>query len=154
MLVKESALKDSTLNNLEKSLKANYSFKNGENLDSVLKEVLNNRTLNLYLLSFLPADKGIRIGKTGYWDDIRVHVYYGLTLDFNEIPRKTGLFISEQTSADDVKLKAITNHFPTYYEQYKSPFDGWPSPQEFLERVNNILSDEDKIKDYLVDLKR
>jgi hypothetical protein len=152
MLVKQSALGDRTLKNLEKSLKDYYSFKEGEGLNSVLREVLNNQTLNLYLLSFLPMNKGILLGRTNYFDDIKVHVDYGLTINFNEEPRKTGLFVREGTSGN-IKLNLITRHFPSY--EHKSPFQGWPSPKEFLEMVNAVFSSKDKdIEDYLVNLEK
>ena len=158
MLESVNVINEKIIKKLEKDLVGYYKFKEGNDLNSVVSEILNNRTLNLYLLSFLPKDNGILLGNTSYFDDIRVDIHYGLTVNFADSPRKTELFIVH--SVDDFfkqkregfKIEDLGFCFPDYSRTHEY-FEGWPSSIEFIEDFNRIFL-SDNLKDYLIPLKR
>ncbi len=121
----------------------------GMTLNNLINKIMGDKNLNLWLLNFLPKESGIMLGKTSYYNDIDVGVFYGLTIDFDTTPRVTKLFTGESVHRSELKSVIISSSFPDYSTKYN--FSGWPSPEEFLEKFNNVFSSKD-ISGYLKDL--
>lgn len=136
---------------LEKDLEKEFKLSNGTSLNSVTSRVFNNRNLNLWMISYLPENSGLSLGKTSFWDDIIVDVHYGLSVDFKNTPRKVGLFVGESVLSPKISLEGIYPSFPNYSDKYN--FRGWPSASEFVEKVHNLFSDE-KISRYLINFEK
>ena len=152
MLVKKAVIGDKTFKKLNFYLNETYKFKEGKGLDSVLSEILNDRDLNLFLLSSLPKNKGLILVKTGYFNDYIMNVKYGLAIDL-EVPRRAKLFVFEENNFSGTKFTMNKyDSFPDFKED-KSNFKGRPSPEEFAEKVNALFLVKSKeLSNYLVDL--
>ena len=144
MKILQPALNQPSRTFLKDSLDKYFEFnKHGEDLNSVIKEILNDRDLFTYLVINLPENHGLYLGSVGYYDDIQARVDYGLTI-CSEIPRKINLFAidtiypfnSRNLSGNEVTL---WNLFPDHlipYERYKRNI---PSVEEFVKQVNESL---------------
>ena len=149
-MLNNELFKKNTLFKIEDELNDYYEFKEGNDLNSIVSKVLNNMDLNLYLLSFLPKNKGIKLGKISHIENPNKDIYYGLTINFNNTPRSAKLFLAEGFNSR-LNLKEITGEFPVYAHEY--PFKKWPSSDQFLEEVNYIFSKEN-FQDDMIDLKK
>jgi len=124
-----------------KSLRSHPKFKvkRGDNLQTVVSKVLNDKDILNFLAPF-PTGRGLELGEMSFFDDIKVNVPYGLTLD-NDAQRKVQLYSYEQAtrSMHTHNLK-IASCFPSYLEsKYYSDFDGYPTPEAFVKNVNRVL---------------
>ena len=136
---------------LDASLDKYFNVKNGESLRTVVSNVLHDRRIFTLLAAFLQRGKGLELGQLSLslTDHIDAKIFYGLTLDMDNAPRKTQLY-----SYEDITSLAPNNNFRITsgflnYSRYGSDFKGYPTPKEFLQNVNRVL---EKPNIYAVDL--
>lgn len=148
MLVTNPAIGTEARKLMQSRLEEHFKFSEGDDLASVVSEVLNDRELFIFLAAYLPHEKGIGLGTMSYWDDTTVNVVYGLTIDFDKVPRKTGIFCYESLPGilQMKKIVRILNGFPDYSQ--KDAVN--PSPKEFADCVNMVLKEPER---YVLDLK-
>lgn len=95
MLIRKDAINKKLRDFLEDSLLDYFKFKQGEDLDSAVEEVLNDRDLFTFLAVNLDKGKGLWLGYVriyrNLYDHYNYNLHYGLTLDF-EVPRRTAIF--------------------------------------------------------------
>ena len=127
--------------------------KSGATLQDVVAEVLHDRNLFTFLAAFLPQNHGLILGKTRFYNDIAVQVTYGLTVDFDELPRQTRLFTFETYGSFMQKDLHLGAGFPSNLtEKYR--FEGYPTPEEFAQSVNTVLQTHDTFYLIQLDLKK
>jgi len=135
---------------IENFLNETFKSKDGKSLDSAFSNILNDRDLNLFLMSNLPENEGILIGKTSYYSDTAVNLLYGLTVDFDEIPRRSKLFVLKEINYSGRKISCRNySSFPDIYNK-EYHFKGWLSKEDFVKEVNSALFSP---KDYIINLK-
>ncbi len=171
MLVKTSAITDETREHMNTVLEEVFAHKEGEGIQSVVSEVLNDKdvflylltylktnqvvseVLNdkdvfLYLLTYLKTNQGVELGRMSYWDDIRVEVPYGIAVDQRSYHPKLTIFeySSVMGSADELGFYPFLprRHGTFAYEDF-------PTPKNFSDAVNLVLKNP---KGSLVDLNR
>jgi hypothetical protein len=154
MLMKQSVIGDEALKVLEGDL-GNYfgNVKDGKDLDSVVAEILSDRSLFTFLAINLEEGKGLRLDYCEGFDNIAFYKHYGLTLDFN-VPRKIkmfgfeslnfGCFAYEQSIKNTLEL---WSSFP--YKNDERLEISRPSVEDFCRDVNMTLQDP---RSYVVQL--
>ena len=147
MLVKVPVLEENTRKLINSHLDRLFKHSEGTDLDSVVSEVLADRDIFAFLAAFLPKNHGLILGAMSFYDDITVYIDYGLTIDFDNLPRKTTLFSYKRFGGESQEdLSLGFSRIPDYENRYH--FSGRPSPEEFAREVNNVLKDS---KQYLVE---
>ncbi|MBT4166465.1 hypothetical protein HOE04_05485 [archaeon] len=149
MWTKQSVIGGEARNVLEGHID-NYfgSVKDGEDLDSVVAEVLKDRDLFDFLMINLEEGKGLRVGYIYDFDDIAFYRHYGLTLDLN-VPRKIkmfgfesldpGVFAYEKTLKKTLRVRSC---FPyTNISSVESSEKLRPSVEDFCNNLNMHLQD-------------
>ena len=148
MLVKTSAITDETREHMNTVLEEVFAHKEGEGIQSVVSEVLNDKDVFLYLLTYLKTNQGVELGRMSYWDDIRVEVPYGIAVDQRSYHPKLTIFeySSVMGSADELGFYPFLprRHGTFAYEDF-------PTPKNFSDAVNLVLKNP---KGSLVDLNR
>lgn len=143
-----SIITPDTMLKLEKEYSArHFTVKKGKGLRTIIFNVLNDKDIFAFLATFLPKGRGLELGELclANPNEADTRVFYGLTLDLDNIPRKTKLYFYEDiTSLAKNNNFRITSNFPRY-----ANINHCPTPKEFLEDVNRVLP---KPRVYAVDL--
>ncbi len=147
MFVKRGAIGKEARDYLHSHIEGHFKYEEGNDLRAVIREVLRDRDIFTFLALHSERGQGLRLGNVSYWDDTRVYIHYGLTLNFDELPRHTALY-----------------NFESWYDNDKigEQMDlrlGWgislgegaepPSPEDFVAQVNFALANP---KSYLIKL--
>ena len=155
MLVQQSVIGDKARKVLEGDLSQYFEkVKDGEDLNSVVEEVLNDRDLFDFLMVNLKKGTGLKLGYVEGFDDIAFYMHYGLTVNL-DIPRKIeifgfesldlGVFVYEQAIQKTLRL---CPSFP-YCNGAGFSNGSCPSAEKFSKEVNMTLQDSQR---YVVQL--
>lgn len=134
MFVKKDALEEETRDYLVDRLDKSFTYKEGNDLNSIINEVLNDRDIFTFLAIFSERGSGLRLGHISYFDDAILYTHYGLVLDFDKIPRRTKLFSFE--SFDELGFGKQDNLMFGFGIGGRGDR---PSPDYFLRQVNHVL---------------
>lgn len=99
---------------LTRELDKHFRSEHGEDLQAVVSEILNDKDLFTFLATFLKRGDGLSIGRMNYFDDTHVDVVYGLTIDFDRVPRTISLYSYEDYSSLSHQHFALHDRFPDY----------------------------------------
>ena len=124
---------------LNSQLDKNFQKPNGEDLDSVVLEVLKDRDVFTFLAHYSLRGQGLRLGQFSFFDDIRVIVDYGLVLDVDHVPRQTKLFTYETVNDIEQNNLELGLGFGDYKKKFSGDVREFPTPQRFVEEVNRTL---------------
>ncbi len=145
MLVKESAITKETREFLKKDIDKHFEYKEGSDLQSIIKEVLKNKDIFTSFALYFKPRRGLELGRTSFWDDIMVYGHYGLILDFDHIPRELKIFNYETTSPmapmRERKIEVILGYGiiePSGGEGVLGELERL-TPETFIEKVNDAL---------------
>ncbi len=139
MKVSVPILDDKTREVINKHLDSAFPIIEGDDLDSTVKEVLNNRDIHLYLSTLLPDRYGLELGRASWWDDANLETFYGLTFT-QKHPRRLALYSYEQLGIGGPRnLGLATEAFP--HIKGGDEVRGIPSPEGFVKEVNRVLQD-------------
>ncbi len=136
MLVRVPAITEETRGHMKRVLDSVFSHKEGEDLDSVVSEVLNDKDVFVYLSTILGRRSGVLLGSMECWDDVKVRIPYGLAIDFNKNPPKTALFAYRELSSGVDGLE-LYQTMPIF--RLAKDAKGVPTPREFADSVNYAL---------------
>jgi len=136
MLVKAPVIDDEARKHINRALEKVFTHKEGEDLDAVVSEVLNDRDIFLYFLTHLRKGQGIELGSMSYWDDAHVDLCYGLAMNYRTEPPKLSLFTYEILGGRTGDL-GVYSHFPTFL--LKGTDCQIPTAKRFADEVNLVL---------------
>lgn len=143
MQIIKPAISDQTRASLMKEVgKIFVKTQEGVGLDAVVSEVLSDKDLFIFLAAFLPTSCGLKLGELHYYSQssARITLKYGVTVDFETVPRKTKLF-AQDAYRDGFPVSEKAYFFDRFLELQGSNnfFDFVPSGEQFAETLNYIL---------------
>ncbi|MDO8508950.1 MAG: hypothetical protein Q7S27_04670 [Nanoarchaeota archaeon] len=145
MLVKKPVIEKDLRKTLNSNIDYKFRYKEGDNLESAIKEVLADRDIFTFFALFFKPRQGLKLGSMGYLDDsVRVEQHYGLMLDFENLPRRLKLFMYETTSPSYPNREIEVN-----YVWDLNNGERQLNVETFIEQVNETLRYPRK---YLVEL--
>ena len=145
MLVKTEAITHETRTHIRSALDRIFTHKEEGDLDSVVSEVLNDRDVFLYLMTHLKKFQGVELGRMSYWDDARVEVPYGLTINYVGEPPRTVLFAYTLVNGRHAEELRFYDIMPKHLVEGRGEdVCGIPKPENFAGVVNVVLQNIEK----------
>ena len=158
MLTRTSAIDRETKSVINKRLEEYFKYEQGEDLDSVIKEVLNDKDVFLFFATCLKKNQGLSLGFMNYWDDTDVRVPYGLLLSGD--PPKLRIYSYETLRRPLMDFHpnmegkiSKKDMFSLFYladclsnkRGFDGPsYEGYPSSEDFVRSVNIVLKEPGK----------
>lgn len=141
MFVQKQVLDDETVKRLEESLLPHNSIESesGFTLDEVFQEVSRNSILRDYFLTFQSFNRGLVVGRAGYFDDVQFNANYGIAVDFNRTPREILFFMQDADFLLDDRAHLSSRPSTCFRAIYSGEWDSMPSGEGFAESLNVAL---------------
>lgn len=157
MLTKTPVINQDTRNSLKKRLEDHFQYEEGTDLDSAVKEILNDKDVFLFLATYFNKNQGLYLGAMSYFDDATVNVHFGLILDWKPYKLKTQklkIFSFHDSarslvygrkrhhvSKDDMAHFYLSDEIPSHVMlgDSKVLLNNYPPVEWFASRVNEVL---------------
>lgn len=128
----------------QKINEASPKFTKGNKLENVIEEVLADQDIFLFLAKYTINDSGLILGKMQYFDDIKIEVFYGLTINRDyQKNLETNIFsfknIPLSVNREEPTKTLRKGRRLSQYQKQGINHQGYPSAIEFVKQLNKVL---------------